>query len=194
MYNLVTDKRELFIPQNRELFLSKDEIVISRADIDGTILYYNSTFAKISGYKRDELLYAPHSILRHPDMPKAIFYVIWQTLLSGRSTHAIIKNFSKDGNFYWLLMEFKVQKDNQNSIISFLAKGKQAPKDAVETIKPLYIELLKDEKANGMKSSILYLSSFLNRNNYATYNDYICKISQKKKYSFLSHIKNLADL
>ena len=119
MYHLVTNKTEI-IPSNKEITLSKNEVAISRTDIDGTILYHNNTFLKISGYKKNELLYTPHSILRHPDMPKAIFYIIWQTLLSGRTTHAIIKNFTKDGNYYWLLIEFIVQKDNQNNIISFL--------------------------------------------------------------------------
>ncbi|NOZ90467.1 MAG: PAS domain-containing protein [Epsilonproteobacteria bacterium] len=176
------------------MFLAKDEIAVSRTDIDGTILYYNSAFSKISGYKKNELLYTPHSILRHPDMPKAIFYVIWQTLLSGRSTHAIIKNFTKDGNYYWLLVEFIVQKDNQNNIISFLANGKQAPRHTIDIIEPMYKKLLKYERENGMESSIIYLTSFLNSNNYATYNDYICKISKRKKYSFFANIKNLADL
>jgi len=189
MYNLISNKTEFLIPTNKEIFLTKDEIAISRADIDGTILYYNSTFAKISGYKKNELLYAPHSILRHPDMPKAIFYIIWQTLLSGRSTHAIIKNFTKNGNYYWLQIEFIIQKDNQNKIVSFLSKGKQAPRYAIEEILPLYNRLLKEERTKNMESSIKYLSSFLNSNNYATYNDYICRVSKKKKTSFFSNLK-----
>jgi len=181
VYHLIKDKSKILIQPDREIFLSKNEITISRTDINGNILYYNSTFAKISGYKKNELLYAPHSIIRHPDMPKAIFYIIWQTLLSGRSTHAIIKNFTKDGNYYWLLTEFVVQKDNQNSIVSFLSQGKQAPQHAIETIEPIYKDLLKIEKEYNMEKSIKYLSSFLNKNNYATYNDYICRISKRKQ-------------
>ncbi|MCK4441559.1 MAG: PAS domain-containing protein [Sulfurovaceae bacterium] len=189
MYNLVTDKNKIqLIKLNKEVMLSKDEITISRSDIDGNILYYNYTFAKIAGYKKNELLYAPHSILRHPDMPKAIFYIIWQTLLSGRSTHALIKNFTKNGNYYWLLIEITIQKDNQNNIVSFLSKGKQAPKQAINIIEPIYKNLLKIEEKSNMENSIKYLSSFLNKNNYATYNDYICKILKKEKRSFLSNL------
>ena len=188
MYHLVTDKTKILIRANREIILPKDETTISRTDIDGTILYYNNTFVNISGYKKSELLYAPHSILRHPDMPKAIFYIIWQTLLSGRSTYAIIKNFTKNGNYYWLLIKFIVQKDNQNNIVSFLSHGKQAPKQAIKIIEPIYKDLLKIEKENNMENSIQYLSSFLNKNNYATYNDYICRISKKEKRSFLYNL------
>jgi PAS domain S-box-containing protein len=189
MYHLVTDRSRILVRADREIILSKDETTKSRTDINGTILYYNHIFAKISGYKKSELLYAPHSILRHPDMPKAIFYIIRQTLLSGRSTQAIIKNFTKDGNYYWLLMEFIVQKDNKNKIVSFLSYGKQAPKQAINIIKPMYKNLLKIEREYGMENSIKYLSSFLNNNNYATYNEYISGISKKKKRSFLSNLK-----
>ncbi|HHH51628.1 MAG TPA: PAS domain S-box protein [Campylobacterales bacterium] len=189
MYHLVTDKNKISIQADKEIILSKNEIAVSRTDINGNILYYNHTFAKISGYKNSELLYAPHSILRHPNMPKAIFYIIWQTLLSGRSTHAIIKNFTKDGKYYWLLIEFIVQKDNQNSIVSFLSRGKQAPKRAIKIIEPIYKDLLKIERDNNMENSIKYLSYFLNKNNYATYNDYICRISKKEKKSFLSNLR-----
>jgi len=188
MYHLIKDKSKILIQTDREIFLSKNEMTISRTDIDGNILYYNHTFVKISGYKKSELLYAPHSILRHPDMPKAIFYIIWQTLLSGRSTHAIIKNFTKDGNYYWLLIEFIVQKDNQNSIVSFLSHGKQAPQYAVDIIEPIYKDLLEIEKKHNMEKSIKYLSSFLNKNNYATYNDYICKILKRKQKGFFSNL------
>jgi len=188
VYHLVKDKSKILIQADKEILLSKNETTISRTDIDGNILYYNRPFAKISGYKKSELLYAPHSILRHPDMPKAIFYIIWQTLLSGRSTHAIIKNFTKDGNYYWLLIEFIVQKDNQNSIVSFLSHGKQAPQYAIDTIKPIYKDLLKIEKEHNMEKSIKHLSSFLNKNNYATYNDYICRISKRKQRGFFSNL------
>jgi len=189
VYHLVKDKSKILIQSDKEILLSKNETTISRTDIDGTILYYNRTFAKMSGYKKSELLYAPHSILRHPDMPKAIFYIIWQTLLSGRSTHAIIKNFTKDGNYYWLLIEFIVQKDNQNSIVSFLSHGKQAPKYTIDVIEPIYKDLLKIEREYDMEKSIKYLSSFLNQNNYATYNDYICRISEREKRGFFSNLK-----
>jgi len=188
VYHLVTNKTGILIRAKKEIILSKDETTTSRTDIDGNILYYNSTFAKISGYKKSELLYAPHSILRHPDMPKAIFYIIWQTLLSGRSTHAIIKNFTKDGNYYWLGIEFIVQKDNQNNIVSFLSHGKQASQYAIDTIEPIYKNLLKIEKEHNMEKSIKHLSSFLNNNNYATYNDYICRILKERKRGFFSNL------
>ncbi len=189
MHIILRDRREIFTLSGREVTLSKNDETISRIDTHGHIIYYNQTFSKISGYTKQELLRTPYSILQHSDMPKAVFYFIWQTLLAGNSTHAIIKNLTKEGNYYWELIEFSAQKDNKNSTISFLAKGKQVPKEAIIEIEPLYNRLLDNEKKYNLSSSIKYLLAFLNSNNRATYNDYICDISREKRSSLLSSLK-----
>ena len=189
MYAIITTNSTTSIPSNREVKLTPEEKAISRTDIHGNILYYNHTFTKISGYGKNELLGMPHSMLRHPDMPKAIFYVIWQNILSGIPTHAIIKNFTKEGDYYWLLIKFIVQKDNHNNIVSFLSHGTQAPKHAIQTVEPLYKNLLEHEENYDRDSSIKLLSSFLNSSNIATYNDYIISVSKKKKTGFFSSLK-----
>jgi PAS domain S-box-containing protein len=188
MYHLITNENKISIILNREINLSKNEVAISRTDIDGNILYYNNIFIKISGYKKRELLYMPHSILRHPTMPKAIFFIIWKTLLAGRSTFAIIKNLTKKGDYYWLLIKFMVQKDNHNKIISFLSEGRAISKNIIKKIEPLYHDLLRNEKEYDMNSSINMLHHFLNSNNFATYNDYICNITKEKREGFFSNI------
>jgi PAS domain S-box-containing protein len=190
MHIILKDRKELFTLSNREVRLSKNDETISRTDTYGNIIYYNLVFSKISGYTKKEILYAPHSILRHPDMPKTIFYFIWQTLLAGNSTHALVKNLTKDGNYYWQLIKFSVQKDNQNSTVSFLSNGKQASKEMIKEIEPLYKKLLENERKYNMYSSIKYLLAFLNSNNIATFDDYISNISQEKSRSLFSSLKS----
>ena len=188
--HILRDRKKLITSSlPKEVKLSKNEETVSRTDIYGTIIYYNNVFAKISGYEKNELLRTPHSILRHPDMPKAVFYFIWKTLLAGNSTYGLIKNFTKNGNYYWQLIKFIVQKDNQNNTVSFLAQGRQASKQTIENIEPLYMTLLEKENRYNMNSSIKYLLSFLNSNNIASYNDYICRISKEKRYSLFSSLK-----
>ena len=177
-------KNKLITSLSKEVKLSRGEETVSRTDIHGNIIYYNNTFSKISGYQKSELLQLPHSILRHPDMPQAIFYFIWKTLLAGNSTYALVKNFTKDGNYYWQVIKFIVQKNNENSTVSFLSHGKQAHEQAIHSIEPLYKRLLKKEKQYGMDSSIKTLLSFLNSNNIASYNDYICRMSYKRRNKF----------
>ena len=183
MYTIITNNTIRSISTNKEIELKDDDIAISRTDMSGNILYYNNVFSRVSGYDRSELLNMPHSILRHPDMPKAIFYAIWQSILCGIPINAIIKNFTKEGDYYWIHIKFIVQRDNHNNIVSFLSNGRAVPKYAIEKIEPLYKNLLEDEYKHGRDSSIKLLASFLNRENIASYNDYICKIIQKKESS-----------
>ena len=178
MYNRKIDNQ--FHVFSKEVKLRKEEETVSRTDINGNILYFNHTFSKISGYTRKELIRVPHSILRHPDMPKTIFYIIWKTLLAGYGTHALIKNLTKEGNYYWQIINLSVQKNNQNNTLSFLSHGRQAHHGIIKEITPLYKELLEIEKYN-TDSAIRFFLDFLNRNNIASYNDYILRVEHNQE-------------
>jgi len=85
-----------------ETEVPEDELIISRTDLRGTITYANETFCTISGYDTEELIGKSHSIVRHPDMPKAVFQDLWQTVKSGKQWVGIVKNLRKDKGFYWV--------------------------------------------------------------------------------------------
>ena len=76
--------------------------IISRTDLSGVITYANETFAKISGYEKNELIGKPHNIVRHPDMPKSVFADIWETLGRGENWQGYVKNKRKDNGYYWV--------------------------------------------------------------------------------------------
>ncbi len=76
--------------------------VMSEADAYGTIIYINDKFCEVSGYNRGELIGKPHNLVRHPDMPKALFKLMWQTIKSGKTFRGVIKNLSKSGAHYWV--------------------------------------------------------------------------------------------
>jgi len=187
-HNIIDNNNKISNISDKEIKLKKNDVIVSRTDIEGNILYYNNSFLKVTGYSHKELLNMPHSILRHPDMPKAIFFIIWKTILSGRSTYAVIKNLTKEGNFFWVLSKITVQKDNQNNIISFISRGEQAPQYLVDALLPLYKELSKREKYSNIEESIKYLTTFLTQNNYATYDDYIYNLLKRKKRGFFSNL------
>ena len=88
-----------------ETEVPEDEVIISRTDLKGVITYVNETFAKISGYDADELIGQPHSILRHPDMPKAVFKDLWKTIEKGEKWSGYVKNRRKDRGYYWVYAE-----------------------------------------------------------------------------------------
>jgi len=85
-----------------ETEVPSEEIIISRTDLNGNISYANETFCEISGYESDELLGKPHSIVRHPDMPSAVFKELWETLHNNGQWRGIVKNLRKDMGYYWV--------------------------------------------------------------------------------------------
>ncbi|HWV16003.1 MAG TPA: PAS domain-containing methyl-accepting chemotaxis protein [Cellvibrio sp.] len=86
----------------REISLSTSEEIVSSSDLQGTIVFCNNTFCKISGYSREELINKPHNILRHPHMPADVFTGFWNTLKSDRPWMGIVKNRCKNGDHYWV--------------------------------------------------------------------------------------------
>ena len=96
---MIVDKSfDMFI----ETEVPENELIISRTDLHGIITYANDTFAKISGYEPSELIGRPHSIVRHPDMPKSVFKELWESLKSKGSWSGYVKNLRKDNGYYWV--------------------------------------------------------------------------------------------
>ncbi len=86
-------------------------VLASRTDKKGIITYASKAFALMSGYSVDELIGKPHSIVRHPDMPKAAFEDIWKTIKDGRVWRGEVKNLKKDGSYYWVKANIAPYKD-----------------------------------------------------------------------------------
>ena len=86
----------------RNVDIAQDANILSTTDLGSSITYANQDFVDVSGYSREELLGAPHNLLRHPDMPSAAFAHMWQTLKSGRSWMGMVKNRCKNGDHYWV--------------------------------------------------------------------------------------------
>jgi len=88
-----------------ETIVPNEELIVSRTDLKGIITYANETFAEISGYTVEELIGKPHNIVRHPDMPKAIFEILWNDLRTKGYWNGFVKNIRKDQGFYWVYAE-----------------------------------------------------------------------------------------
>lgn len=75
----------------------------SKTDLKGTITHASRSLADISGFKLDELIGQPHNILRHPDMPDTVYYLMWQKIQQGEEFYGIVKNRCKNGDHYWVM-------------------------------------------------------------------------------------------
>ncbi|MGV8400872.1 methyl-accepting chemotaxis protein [Pseudomonas aeruginosa] len=76
--------------------------LISATDTDSNIIYCNAEFAAMSGFTESELIGSTHNLVRHPDMPAAVFESMWGYLKAGQSWMGVVKNRCKNGNFYWV--------------------------------------------------------------------------------------------
>ncbi len=143
------------IPTNREVRFDRDHFIVSKTDLKGRITYVNRTFCTIAGYSEAELLGAPHSIIRHPDMPRAVFKLLWDRLLEGHEVFAYVKNMTKAGDYYWVFAHVTPSHDGDGAFVGFHS-NRRAPNRRVidETIAPLYRALRETEaaKPNGKEA------------------------------------------
>lgn len=133
-------------PTNIESFFDKGDIIVSKTDLKGHITYANKVFCDIAGYTEAELIGQPHSIIRHPDMPRAVFKLLWDTIFEGREIFAYVKNMAKNGNCYWVFAHVTPTFDNDRQIIGFHSNRRVPDPKVIKTaIAPLYAELLREE-------------------------------------------------
>ncbi len=159
-------------PTNNEKALSSDEFIVSKTDERGKIIYGNKTFIKISGYEEHELLGKPHSILRHPDMPKIVFELLWARLKEKKEIFAYVKNLCKDGSFYWVLANVTVTLDKNGNVTDLHSVRRKPSQKAMQVIPSLYKELLDQEKSGGIQASQNYLDTLLKEKG-ESYDDFI---------------------
>lgn len=159
-------------PTNSEKTLSSDEFIVSKTDEKGKLIYGNKTFIKISGYAESELLGQPHSILRHPDMPKVIFQLLWSRLKAKEEIFAYVKNLCKDGSYYWVLANVTVTLDKNAKVTDLHSVRRKPSTKAMQVIPSLYKELLAQERNGGITASEKYLNKLLEDKG-ESYDDFI---------------------
>ncbi len=123
------------------------ELFFSRTDPGGRILSGNSVFQRVSQYSEQELTHQPHNIIRHQDMPKAVFRLLWETIKSGEPIGAYVKNKAKDGRYYWV---FAIVTPIENGYLSIRLKPTS---DLLETVQKEYKALLAYEQQPGVTPS-----------------------------------------
>ena len=129
-----------------EEYLFEGDVIISQTDLKGTITYANRAFCTISGYSREELIGKQHNIIRHPDMPKAVFAKMWETISGGQAWNGLVKNLRKDGKFYWVDTEILPIKNDNDEIIGFIAARKEASRKDINETEETYKKMLQTQE------------------------------------------------
>lgn len=148
----------------KELFLKDDTLITSKTDLRGKITYGNEDFIRFVGYTQEEFLYKPHSIIRHPFMPKAAFKLLWDTIKSGEEFFAFVCNLAKNGSTYWVFTNVTPSYNDKNKIVGYYSVRRRASKAGVEAMIGVYSQLLDIEKTKGMDASVQFVLDFLQQN------------------------------
>jgi PAS domain S-box-containing protein len=133
-------------PVDRPRPYARDEIIVSKTDLRGHITYANDVFVRVSGFSEEELLGAPHSVVRHPDMPRAVFHLLWETIERGEEIFAFVKNLAADGCYYWVLAHVTPSFDSAGRIVGYHSHRRWPDPSAVAEIEPVYRTLLAEER------------------------------------------------
>ncbi len=136
-------------PVDKECFFDEDKIIVSKTDLKGIVTYANDVFLDIAGYEEEEVIGQPHSIIRHPDMPRAVFKLLWDYLHAGQEIFAYVKNMSRSGAFYWVLAHVTPTFGQNGEILGFHSNRRVPCRAAIKKIEPLYAKLLAEEKSHG---------------------------------------------
>ena len=146
---------------NTELTFKDDEFIVSKTDLSGKITYGNDLFIRMSGYAEKELLGKPHNILRHHDMPKLIFKLLWDRIKSGQEIFAYVKNRTKENDYYWVFAHVTPSLDGAGNIIGYHSVRRKPTEQALNTIKSLYTQMHDAERQGGVGHSQALLDKTL---------------------------------
>ncbi len=132
-------------PTNRERRFGEDEIIVSKTDAAGRITYANDVFLKVALYRENEVLGQPHSLVRHPDMPRCVFKLLWDQIRAGREIFAYVKNMAKNGDHYWVFAHVTPSFAGGDKVVGFHSNRRAPRPEAVAKIEPVYRKLVEIE-------------------------------------------------
>ena len=168
-------------PINEEVVWDKTKTIISTTDRFGNITDVNQTFIDVCGYSASELLGKPHNIIRHPDMPKITFKLLWDNLKLGNNFAGVVKNLAKSGEYYWVITDFEMRRDSAGNITHYIARRKSVPKGVIDNyVAPLYQTLVKLEKVGGMDLSARFFKNYLDKQG-KDYIDFIIDVMNENR-------------
>ena len=172
-------------PSDQRISFEENEIIVSKTDLKGRITYANHVFCRLAEMSTEELLGQPHSIIRHPDMPRCIFQLLWDTLTLKQEIFAYVKNMSKSGKYYWVLAHV-TPSYNQDGHLSGYHSNRRTPNEkSLGIIQPLYQSLLEIENKHpnaktGQEQSMATLTNML-KDKGQTYDEFIWEIGNQGK-------------
>jgi PAS domain S-box-containing protein len=154
------------IMTGRERTFPEDEIIVSKTDLTGRITYANEVFLDVAGYSEAEVLGQPHNLIRHPDTPRCLFKLMWDTLKTGEEIFVYVNNRARNGDHYWVFAHVTPCQDASGQAVGYHSMRRVPRRAAVQEADALYARLLAEERRHndsrdGLQSSYDMLINFL---------------------------------
>ncbi|MGQ7294901.1 PAS domain-containing protein [Quadrisphaera sp. KR29] len=141
-------------PSGVERTLGPDELIVSKTDLQGRITYANESFLRIGAFTESQVIGQPHNIIRHPEMPRAVFKLLWDTVQARQELFAYVVNLAADGAHYWVLAHVTPSFDASGAVVGYHSNRRSPHPQALAAIKPLYARVLAEEsKHSGARAA-----------------------------------------
>jgi PAS domain S-box-containing protein len=164
-------------PTGVETIMGDNEIIVSKTDTKGIITYANDVFMRIAKYDEDEVIGKPHNMIRHPDMPRSVFKLLWDTISSGQEIFAYVKNMTADGGYYWVLAHV-TPSTQDGRIIGYHSNRRSPNRNALARVTPLYDAMLIEERRHSRPQDAItagtqVLLNAIADSGYTTYDEWV---------------------
>lgn len=136
-------------PTGVERSFGSDEVIVTKTDLQGRITYANDVFCRVSAYPESAVLGSPHNMIRHPDMPRGVFRLLWRNLGERRELFAYVMNLAGDGAHYWVLAHATPSVDASGRVVGYHSNRRLPDPQAVRAIQPVYQRMLAEERRHG---------------------------------------------
>lgn len=142
-------------PRSHEVMLDEHDLIVSKTCPKGKITYANRKFMSISGYPEQQLLGQPHNIIRHPDMPKGVYRLMWKALQQGHEFFGFVKNRCANEGYYWVFANVTPDINLKGELIGYYSVRRKPNRETITRfIEPLYRSMLSLEAAGQGSSAI----------------------------------------
>ncbi len=168
----------------QEVSFDRSELIITKTDLQGKITYANRTFMRVANYAEAELLGQDHNLIRHPSMPRGVFYGLWHALKSGEEFFGFVKNYTSDKNYYWVFANITPDRIG-GDVAGFYSVRRVAPKGAVQTIEGIYQKMREmeqtTERQQAPEASWQWMVNLIHQQHQMGYEEYIIDLYQKHR-------------
>ncbi|RZU49875.1 PAS domain S-box-containing protein [Krasilnikovia cinnamomea] len=170
-------------PTGVERTFGDDEIIVTKTDPRGIITYANDVFLRVSALTENDAIGYPHSLIRHPDMPRAVFKLLWDTLEQRQEMFAYIKNLAVDGAHYWVFAHVTPTVDVTGQVVGYHSNRRRPDPPAVAAAAELYAELRAEEQRHaGARQAVAASLALLDEKLVArgqTYEEFVWELTNK---------------